>query len=154
MCPRANRLHSQHCMDNVTVFIGVIAGIIRMGSNTMLKYWEVLGDSHSNLLCWNKWDTVLKDGLKLVSIFFLFLSNIKYDRNNCLVNVCQVFALVIPTDCINDRWSILHVPHWFVDCCFEASRLDFGHCHLVFSGPELTLLSIKSGALRKRQSPK
>ena len=39
---------------------------------------------------------------------------------------------VLIIDCINNGRSICDVTHWFVDCCFEASNLDFGRRHLVF----------------------
>ena len=46
--------------------------------------------------------------------------------------------LVKIIDCINNGLNIWDVTHWFVDCCFEASHLDFGRRHLVFLEPEVT----------------
>ena len=42
-------------------------------------------------------------------------------------------------DCINNGSSICDVTRWFVDCCFEASSLDFGQRHLVFLEPKVTI---------------
>ena len=44
------------------------------------------------------------------------------------------FKHVRSIDCINNGRDICEVTHWFVDCCFEASSLDFGRRHLVFWG--------------------
>ena len=35
---------------------------------------------------------------------------------------------------------------WFVDCCFEASSLDFGCRHLVFLEPEMTIFGKQGDA--------
>ena len=40
-------------------------------------------------------------------------------------------------DCVNNGRSIRDVTQWFVDCCFEASSLNFGCRHLVFLEPKV-----------------
>ena len=42
-------------------------------------------------------------------------------------------------DCRNYGHSTCNVTHRFVDCCFEASNLDFGRRHFVFLETEVTI---------------
>ena len=52
----------------------------------------------------------------------------------------------VTIECINNGRSIRDVSHWFVDCCFEASRLDFGRRHLSFLETEVTIFGKEGGA--------
>ena len=44
---------------------------------------------------------------------------------------------------INDVHSIRDITHWFVDFHFEASSSHFGHRHLRFSEPEVTIFELE-----------
>ena len=61
---------------------------------------------------------------------------------------CLLSAIII--DCKNHGCSIRGVTHWFGDCCFEASSLDFGRCHLGFLEPEATIF-IREGGVEPAQ---
>ena len=43
--------------------------------------------------------------------------------------------------------SYVNSTDWFVDCCFEVSSLDFGHHHLVFLEPEVTIFGREACSL-------
>ena len=52
---------------------------------------------------------------------------------------------------INNGRSIRDVTHWFVDCRFEASSLDFGR-HLIFLEPEVIIFGREGGAESSRNT--
>ena len=53
---------------------------------------------------------------------------------------------------MNNGRSIRDGSHWFVDCCSEASSLNFGRRHLVFLETEVTIFGKEGDTQAPRNS--
>ena len=77
------------------------------------------------------------------------LSILKDHKCNISTAVTELWPLrnhLPTTGCICNGRSICDITHWFVDCCFEASGLDFGRRHLGFWEPEVTIFGREGDA--------